>query len=192
MGACIAHHAKCFEGEMSSRSGLHRDLRPQAAGARHLARPLARRDKRVKRVKWMKPEVAGSVSSLGGPASEVVRGNLRRRPASASRQSRPVGVTSPPEREMLLHVLSGSFGGQYLATRSRPTDGFGPSASLVDRQGSAKQCCAAASREEPLADRRRENGTFIPLSPNGRSGFARQRSLRNVRCVIPGWFYASI
>ncbi len=29
--------AKCFEGEMSSRSGLHRDSRLQAAGARHLA-----------------------------------------------------------------------------------------------------------------------------------------------------------
>lgn len=32
--------AKCFEGEMSSCSGLHRDSRPQAAGARHLAAPI--------------------------------------------------------------------------------------------------------------------------------------------------------
>jgi len=27
MGACIAHRAKCLEGELSHRSGLHRDLR---------------------------------------------------------------------------------------------------------------------------------------------------------------------
>ena len=48
MGACIAHHAKCFEGEMSSRSGLHRDLRPQAAGARHLVSAVAPQGKAVK------------------------------------------------------------------------------------------------------------------------------------------------
>ncbi len=51
MGARIAHRAKCFGGEMSSCSGLHRDLRPQAAGARHLERPLAHQGMQVKR-KW--------------------------------------------------------------------------------------------------------------------------------------------
>ena len=38
---------------MSSRSGLHRDLRPQAAGDRHLATRLTRQSKWVKGMSLM-------------------------------------------------------------------------------------------------------------------------------------------
>jgi hypothetical protein len=79
---------------MLSRSGLHRDLRPQAAGARHLARPIPRRDMRVKR---MKPELAGAASSLGGPESQVVAETCAADLASAARHACPMGAACTPE-----------------------------------------------------------------------------------------------
>lgn len=145
MGACIAHHAKCFEGEMSSRSGLHRDLRPQAAGARHLACRIVYRGKRVK---WTRPEVARSVSSFGGPARKVVCGNLRHRPGSAASQVSPTGATPPPESEKLLDVSGVSFGEHHLATLPRSADRFGPNTSTA-RQ--SMQRAEGLSRSAALA-----------------------------------------
>lgn len=68
---------------MSSCSGLHRDLRPQAAGARHLGPQVAHRGGAVKRVPWQRRCARGCLLSQGFQRLLLFAGMLSVAPCSS-------------------------------------------------------------------------------------------------------------